>query len=116
MGWIFFFHCYLVYFFTKYKRFKEFSFQGIFCVCRFCWDAEVAKSVEVLKDLVTTRKSERTDKELTKSKSKDEKDKAKKHGVPWFFENKISRYGRDTIGGMLPLKDCLTKGEKYQEI
>lgn len=49
----------------------------------FCWDAEVAKSVEVLKDLVTTRKSERTDKELTKSNTKNEKDKTRKHGVPW---------------------------------
>jgi len=40
----------------------------------------VAKSVEVLKDLVTTRKSERTDKELTKSNTKNEKDKTRKHG------------------------------------
>lgn len=70
-------------FFRKDEMFKKLSFQGISLYFGFCWDAEVAKSVEVLKDLVTTRKSERTDKELTKSNTKNEKDKTRKHGVPW---------------------------------
>ena len=41
--------------------------------------------MEVLKDLVTSKKSERTDKDLNKSKTKDERDKARKPGVPWFL-------------------------------